>query len=93
MATRVERGGIEECVKKINSAIEQLTSAATEINSSMDELPNYWEGAAYDNARIYLWGRVQTLLTTTVPEAVGNFRDYIISVWKRLLKRRAISRN
>ena len=37
MATRVERGGIEECVKKINSAIEQLTSAATEINSSMDE--------------------------------------------------------
>ena len=64
MATRVERGGIEECVKKINSAIEQLTSAATEINSSMDEL----------------------LLTTTVPEAVGNFRDYINQCMEKIIE-------
>ena len=86
MATRVERGGIEECVKKINSAIEQLTSAATEINSSMDELPNYWEGAAYDNARSTYEEEYQTLRTTTVPEAVGNFRDYINQCMEKIIE-------
>lgn len=86
MATRVERGGIEECVKKINSAIEQLTSAATEINSSMGELPNYWEGAAYDNARATYEEEYQTLLITTVPEAVGNFRDYINQCMEKIIE-------
>lgn len=86
MATRVERSGIEECVKKINSAIEQLTSAATDINSSMEELPSYWEGAAYDNARSTYEEEYQTLLTTTVPEAVGKFRDYINQCMEKIIE-------
>lgn len=79
MATRVERAGIESCISKVNSAIEELTNAARTINSSMNELPSYWEGAAYDKARSTYEENYQTLLTTTVPEAVEGFRDYINS--------------
>ena len=51
MATRVERTGIEACITKVNAAIEQLIEASSEIETAMNDLPNYWEGAAYDNAR------------------------------------------
>lgn len=77
MATRVERAGIESCIAKINGAIEQLDSAAREINSSMNDLPNYWEGDSYNKARATYEENYQTLLTTTVPQAVQDFRDYI----------------
>ena len=52
----------------------------------MDELPNYWEGAAYDNARSTYEEEYQTLLTTTVPEAVGNFRDYINQCMEKIIE-------
>ena len=86
MATRVERSGIEECVKKINAAVEQLNNAAGEIKASMDELPNYWEGAAYDNARSTYEEQYETLLTTTVPEAVSNFSDYINQCMEKIIE-------
>ncbi len=86
MATRVERSGIEECVKKVNSAIEQLNAAASEINSSMNELPNYWEGAAYDRARSVYEEEYQTLLTSTVPQAVESFRDYINQCMEKIIE-------
>ena len=53
----------------------------------MDELPNYWEGAAYDNARSTYEEEYQTLLTTTVPEAVGNFRDYINQCMEKIIEK------
>lgn len=77
MATRVERSGIEACISKVNAAIDELNNAAKEINQSMNELPNYWEGAAYDKARATYEEQYQGLLTSTVPQAVENFRDYI----------------
>ena len=77
MATRVERTGIESCIAKVNAAIEELNNAAKEVNQSMNELPNYWEGAAYDKARSVYEEEYQTLLTTTVPKAVEDFKNYI----------------
>ena len=86
MATRVERAGIEDCVKKINAAIEELTTAAGEIDKAMQELPNYWEGAAYDAANTTYMDQYQTLLTTTVPEKVGEFRDYINTCMDKIIE-------
>lgn len=86
MATRVEKSGIEECVKKINTAIEQLSQAASDIDSSMNELPNHWEGAAYDKARATYEEEYQTLLIKTVPDAVGNFRDYINQCMDKIIE-------
>lgn len=77
MATRVERSGIEACISKVNAAIEELNNAAKEIDQSMNELPSYWEGAAYDKARATYEDQYQGLLTNTVPQAVESFRDYI----------------
>lgn len=77
MATRVERAGIEACISKVNQAIEELNAAAKQVNDSMNELPNYWEGAAYDKARAVYEEQYQSLLTNTVPKAVEDFRDYI----------------
>lgn len=77
MATRVEREGIESCINRINNAIDNLNEAAKTIDSSMSELPSYWEGAAYDKARATYEENYQKLLTSTVPEAVSGFRDYI----------------
>ena len=86
MATRVERSGIESCVRKVNEAIDQLNSAATAIDSAMNELPEYWEGAAYDKARATYEEAYQTLLISTVPEAVGNFRDYINQCMEKIIE-------
>ena len=86
MATRVERAGIEACIAKINAAIEELEAAAKEINSSMGDLPSYWEGAAYDKARAIYEERYQTLLTNTVPQAVGDFRDYINQCKEKIIE-------
>lgn len=86
MATRVERTGIEECIKKVNAAIEQLNSAAADIDKSMEELPNYWEGAAYDTARSTYDSEYQPLLTKTVPEAVESFRDYINQCMEKIIE-------
>ena len=72
MATRVERAGIEACISKVNQAIEDLNAAAKQVNDSMNELPNYWEGAAYDKARSVYEDQYQGL-----PKAVEDFRDYI----------------
>ena len=77
MATRVEKAGIEACILKVNEGIEELNAAAKKINDSMNELPNYWEGAAYDKARAIYEEQYQGLLTNTVPGAVEDFRDYI----------------
>ena len=77
MATRVERTGIEACITKVNAAIEQLIEASSEIDTAMNDFPNYWEGAAYDNARNTYEEEYQTLLTKTVPDSVTNFKDYI----------------
>ena len=86
MATRVERGGIESCVSKINSAIEELNSAAHQINQSMNELPSYWEGAAYDKARSIYESDYQQLLTTTVPQAVEDFKTYIDQCMQKIIE-------
>ena len=86
MATRVERSGIETCIGKINSAIEELNSAASAINQSMNELPSYSEGAAYDKARSVYEEQYQTLLTTTVPHAVEDFKAYIDQCIQKIIE-------
>ena len=77
MATRVEREGIEECVNKINEAIDHMKDAATQIDGVMAELPQYWEGAAYDKASSTYAEEYQTLLTKSIPESVDSFKQYI----------------
>lgn len=86
MATRVERSGIESCISKVNAAIEELNNAAKKVNDSMNELPNYWEGAAYDKARSVYEEQYQNLLTSTVPNAVSDFRDYINQCKEKIIE-------
>ncbi len=86
MATKIERSGIEACVSKINTAIESLQEAATDINKSMEEIPNYWEGDAYNKARDTYESEYKTLLTNTVPTAVENFRDYINQCMEKIIE-------
>lgn len=50
---------------------------AEKVNDSMNELPNYWEGAAYDKAATTYIDEYQTLLTKTVPDSVDNFKQFI----------------
>ena len=84
--TRVERAGIEECVKKINGAIESLMDAAKVIDSSMNEIGSHWEGASATQAMETYQSEYQQLLTTTVPEAVSNFRDYINQCMEKIIE-------
>ena len=86
MATKVERGGIEACIVKVNAAIETLNQAASNVNTAMNELPAYWEGAAYERARGTYEEEYQPLLTVTVPEAVSSFRDYIRNCMETILE-------
>lgn len=77
MAIYVEREGIESCIDKIQKAIEQLQAAASEIDKSMGDLPNYWQGAAYEKANTTYMDEYQQLLTKTVPESVDSFKQFI----------------
>ena len=86
MATKVERSGIEACITKVNTAIETLNQAAADVNSAMNELPAYWEGAAYEKARTTYEEEYQPLLTTTLPETISSFRDYIRGCMETILE-------
>lgn len=86
MATRVERTVIEACISKVNTAIDELNQAAADINASMEELPNYWEGSAYDNARTTYEEEYKDLLIRKVPEAVSSFRDYINKCMEKIIE-------
>ena len=80
MAIYVEREGIETCIRKIQDAIEQLQSAASDIDKTMGELPTYWQGAAYDKASTTYVEEYQTLLTKTVPDSVDSFNSCITNI-------------
>ena len=86
MATRIERGGIEACVSKINGAIEELISAANTINATMGEIGNSWEGAAYNKAMATYDSDYKDMLTNKVPEAVTSFKDYIDNCMKTIIE-------
>ena len=86
MATRVEREGIEECIDRMNKAIEQLNAAADQIEKTMNDLPNYWEGNAYNAARKTYEEEYQQLLTSTVPDAVSSFKDYITQCKNKIIE-------
>lgn len=77
MAIRVEKAGIDECIGKVNEAIEQLSEAAASIDKAMGNLYYYWEGAAYETAMNTYQDQYKSLLTSTVPQTVESFRDYI----------------
>ena len=77
MAIYVERTGIEACISKIDAAIEELYSAAQSIDSTMNELPTYWQGAASDSAQATYAEEYKSLLTKTVPETVESFKKFI----------------
>ena len=86
MTTRVERGGIESCMSTIRNGIESLETAAKTIDSAMGQLPNSWEGAAYDKAASTYEEQYKTLLTVTLPEAVEEFRAYINNCMETIIE-------
>lgn len=86
MVTRVEKEGIEECMGRVNLAINDLTQAADDIQKAMDALPEYWEGASYNKAREVYEGKYQGFLMNTVPNAVAEFRDYINACMAEILE-------
>ena len=75
--TRVQREGIESCVSKINTEIENLISAANNIDSTMNSIGEYWEGFAYDNAMDTYHTDYEKLLKETIPNSVTEFKEYI----------------
>lgn len=77
MAIYVDRTGIESCISKINTAIQELYNAASSIDASMNELPTHWQGAASDSAQATYAEEYKALLTKTVPEAVESFKGFI----------------
>ena len=85
MATRVDRPGIESCISKVNTAITDLNNAARTIDAAMGELPDYWEGAAYDKASAVYEEEYKMLLTSTVPEAVEGFKEYINQCMQKII--------
>lgn len=73
----LDRAGVDACVSKVASAIQQLQDAAKNIDATMNELPTYWQGASSDSAQNTYAEEYKTLLTTTVPEAVESFKEFI----------------
>ena len=85
MAVFVEREGIESCMTKIAAAIDQLKQAAESIDKTMAELPNYWQGDAYNKAEATYAEQYQTLLKTTVPTQVDEFKQFMDNCKKTII--------
>lgn len=73
----LDRAGVDACISKVNSAIQELYNTAQSIDATMNELPTYWQGASSDSAQSTYAEEYKTLLTKTVPEAVENFKEFI----------------
>ncbi len=77
MAVYLDRVGVEECTGKIDKAIADLYDAAQRIDTTMGQLPQYWQGSASDKAQGTYAEQYKTMLTKTVPEAVESFKKFI----------------
>ena len=86
MATRVEKTDTEHSSGKSNSTIVERNRADDSITQDMKELASYQEGAAYDKARSVYAEQYQTLLTTTVPQAVEDFKAYIDQCMQKIIE-------
>lgn len=86
MAVYVNREGIEQCISKINSAIEALKEAAGEVDAAMNELPEYWQGNAFENAKATYEEQYQNLLKNTIPQSVDEFKTYISDCKKAIIE-------
>lgn len=86
MAIYVEREGIEQCVSKIQAAIDELQSAATQIDGTMGDITAYWKGNAADKAQATYAEEYKTLLTKTVPEQVDSFKRFIDECKKAIVE-------
>lgn len=86
MAIYVEREGIESCMAKIAAAIEQLKDAAATVDKSMGELPNFWQGEAYNKAEATYVEQYQTLLKDTVPSKVDEFKQFMDNCKKTIVE-------
>lgn len=86
MAIYVDREGIEQCVAKIQSSIEELNNAARQIDGTMAELSAYWKGSSADKAQTTYSYEYKTLLTKTVPDQVDSFKKFIDDCKKAIVE-------
>lgn len=77
MAIKLDESGVHACLDKVNSAITELSTAASTIDTAMGNLGEYWEGAAYVKTISVYMDEYQKLLIETVPNAVESLRAYI----------------
>ena len=74
----VDREGFESCLSTINSAIEDLQSAAAKIDGVMkSNFPECWKGSAADNANVTYEEQYKPLLTKQVPEGMNEFVKFL----------------
>lgn len=78
MAIYLDREGVEECVRKISSAIEELKTAATDVDGVfMDEIGHCWSGNAYEKCMNTYQDEYQTMLTKSVPDMVDQLNKFV----------------
>lgn len=85
MAIYVDREGIDQCIARIQSAIEELKTAASQVDGSMNEITAYWKGQAADSAQNRYAEEYKTLLTKTVPDQVDTFKQFIDECKKTII--------
>lgn len=77
MEIRLDAGGVEECLGKVSAAIDDLSKAATDIDTAMSSLADYWKGAAYDHTMSVYESEYKSFLNETIPTNVESLRAYI----------------
>ena len=73
----LDRAGVDSCITKVNSAIQELHAAAQAIDAAMGDLPNYWQGASSDSAQNTYAENYKNMLTKEVPETVESLKDFV----------------
>ena len=77
MEIRLDSAGVKECLSKVSAAIDELNKAASDINTAMNSLGEYWAGAAFNHTMEVYEGEYKTFLTDTVPKNVESLHSYI----------------
>ena len=87
MAIYLDRGGVEECISAITSAIGTLEEAAGSIDKTMTgQLGASWQGNAYEKTMSTYTEGYQKMLTKEIPEMVAQLREFIDGASKAIVE-------
>ena len=75
---RIEFEGVQACISQMETAIENLTQTAGEIDTVVESnMGEYWEGESYTKCITTYEENYKQMLTSQIPELVEQLKQFM----------------